>query len=567
MTLIVRVVAAVLAAVIGVVIGLPALRIRGLTVAVVTLTMAYTLEAFWFRNTDFVDSSGIDVPSPSIFGLDLGIGTGGQYPRTAFGLFALVVAVAVAVGVVYLRRSRLGTRMLAVRANERSAAASGVNVTATKLAAFGIGAFIAGLGGTLLAYQQTNVSFQPFAVLLGVLLFGTVYLAGVTSVTGGVIGGILAAGGVFVFALEKIGGGDLYQVLIGLALIVVVLFNPEGIAGPVLALGRKLERGKPAADSVTDQDAAEATPVVIPDADATRILIPEGDATKERASRRGRREENPEATTTAEATSAPAMSLSDVTVRYGGVVAVDGVGFDLPRGAIVGLIGPNGAGKTTLMDAISGFAPCTGSVGLAETALTGTKTYRRVRAGLGRTFQAIELYEDLSVAENVSVGLSARIGGGHVTDSELDEIFGTLGLAEVKYSAASELSQGQRQLVSIARALAGKPKVLLLDEPAGGLDTSESLWLGERLKALRSTGVTILLVEHDMGLVMSICDQIHVLDFGKLLASGTPEEILSNTAVMQAYLGTSHSGGKQQVAVDDSPGAVEADPAGGKVLL
>ncbi|GAB04768.1 amino acid ABC transporter permease [Gordonia amarae] len=161
--------AAVLAAVIGVVIGLPALRIRGLTVAVVTLTMAYTLEAFWFRNTDFVDSSGIDVPSPSIFGLNLGIGTGGEYPRAAFGMLCLVVAVIVAIGVVYLRRSRLGTRMLAVRANERSAAASGVNVTATKLAAFGIGAFIAGLGGTLLAYQQTNVSFQPFAVLLGVL--------------------------------------------------------------------------------------------------------------------------------------------------------------------------------------------------------------------------------------------------------------------------------------------------------------------------------------------------------------------------------------------------------------
>ena len=261
------------------------------------------------------------------------------------------------------------------------------------------------------------------------------------------------------------------------------------------------------------------------------------------------------------------LTLKDISVTRRNRAILDKVSLTLDRGEFVGLIGPNGAGKTTLMDAISGFAPCTGSVGLAETALTGTKTYRRVRAGLGRTFQAIELYEDLSVAENVSVGLSARIGGGHVTDSELDEIFGTLGLAEVKYSAASELSQGQRQLVSIARALAGKPKVLLLDEPAGGLDTSESLWLGERLKALRSTGVTILLVEHDMGLVMSICDQIHVLDFGKLLASGTPEEILSNTAVMQAYLGTSHSGGKQQVAVDDSPGAVEADPAGGKVLL
>jgi ABC-type branched-subunit amino acid transport system ATPase component/branched-subunit amino acid ABC-type transport system permease component len=580
--------AAALAAVIGLVIGLPALRIRGLTVAVVTLTMAYTLEAFWFRNTDFVDSSGVDVPAPSIFGLDLGIGTGGAYPRAAFGLFCLVVAVAVAVGVVYLRRSRLGTRMLAVRANERSAAASGVNVTATKLAAFGIGAFIAGLGGTLLAYQQTNVSFQPFAVLLGVLLFATVYLAGVTSVTGGVIGGILAAGGVFVYGLDAVGGGDLYQVLIGLALIIVVLFNPEGLAGPVLALGRRLDLGKPVAELIADYPEVET--------DAAKDGALEGVVGHPSVEVDASTEGKPGSAADAEAATwgqeptvgisgescSPAMSLTDVTVRYGGVVAVDGVGFDLPRGAIVGLIGPNGAGKTTLMDAISGFAPCTGTVGLGETALTGRKTYRRIRAGLGRTFQAIELYEDLSVAENVSVGLSARAGGHHAGDAELDEIFAKLGLDDVKYTAASELSQGQRQLVSIARALAGKPEVLLLDEPAGGLDTGESLWLGERLRALRDTGVTILLVEHDMGLVMSICDQIHVLDFGKLLASGTPADILGNSAVMEAYLGSSHSGATQQSPVDDrderskgesdASGAAEVDTpdngvTGGRVLI
>ena len=537
--------AALIAAAIGVVIGLPALRIRGLTVAVVTLTMAYTLEAFWFRNTDFVDASGVDVPDPSIFGIDLGVGTGGDYPRAGFGLFALAVAIAVGVGVAMLRRSRLGSRMLAVRANERSAAASGVNVVATKLAAFGIAAFIAGLGGTLLAYQQTNVSFQPFAVLYSVLLFATVYLAGVTSVTGGVIGGVLATGGVFYYGLDAAGGGDLYQLLVGLALIVVVLFRPEGIAGGVLAAGRTIRRGPPApADtaSVTGHGAAETAPALTHTAGTDRVRISNSAPVHEISD------------------TDVVLKLSGVTVRYGGVVAVDDVGFSVPRGAIVGLIGPNGAGKTTLMDAISGFARCEGEVGLASASgeigiISSESTYRRIRSGLGRTFQAIELYEDLSVAENVSVGLSGRPAGARADAAELDEIFATLGLSGVQHVAAGQLSQGQRQLVSIARALAGTPSVLLLDEPAGGLDTGESAWLGERLKALRNTGVSILLVEHDMGLVLSICDRIHVLDFGKLLASGTPEQIRTDPAVLTAYLGTSASGAADPATAVAGPSA------------
>jgi ABC-type branched-subunit amino acid transport system ATPase component len=239
------------------------------------------------------------------------------------------------------------------------------------------------------------------------------------------------------------------------------------------------------------------------------------------------------------------------------------VTFEVSEGDIVGLIGPNGAGKTTLIDAISGFAPATGTVSLDGVALERLKPHQRIRAGLGRTFQAIELWEDLTVEENVVVGLAAAASrphlpihhgvsgdgasgdgaGGHrpVGRDGMAEVFGLLGLGEVADRPAGELSQGQRQLVSIARALVGRPKVLLLDEPAGGLDSTESQWLGERLRAIRDSGVTILLIDHDMHLVLNLCDQIQVLNFGKIIAAGPPAAIRADRTVAQAYLGDTHA--------------------------
>ncbi|MFC3964128.1 ABC transporter permease subunit [Nocardia jiangsuensis] len=497
--------AAALATVLGVVVGLPALRIRGLTVAVVTLALAYAVEAVWFRNLDLVPSSGIDIPDPVIFGHSLGIGRGENFPRLEFGLLCLAVLAVVGAGVAYLRRSRLGTRMLAVRANERSAAASGVDVVRTKLAAFAIGAFIAGIGGSLLAYQQTNVSFQSFTALAGLSLFAIVYLAGTTSIAGGLLSGVLGAGGVAFLLLGNLGdaAGSWYQVFVGIGLLITVLTNPEGIVAPAQrALARTGKKTAPRAGSVPG---------------TAQVPLPRPDSVP----------------------GAPLLELDGVTVHYGGVLAVDDVSFAVPEAAIVGLIGPNGAGKTTLIDAISGAVPAGGTVTLAGVQLGGMSVHRRIHAGLGRTFQAIELYEDLSVRENVLVGLSGRSRAEQAgSAAELDEIFALLGLVEVCDTPAGELSQGQRQLVSIARALAGKPAVLLLDEPAGGLDTAESRWLGERLLAIRASGVTILLIEHDMSLVLSVCDQVQVLNFGRTLASGTPEQIRTDPKVAEAYLGT-----------------------------
>ncbi len=501
--------AALGAAFVGVIVGLPAIRIRGLLVAVVTLALAYALEALWFHNTDLVGTSGKNIAGPTFLGLDLRARVGTNFPRIQFCILVLVVVVGVAVGVALLRRSRLGSAMLAVRANEKSAAGAGINVVWVKLLAFGLGAFIAGLGGTLLAYKQSNVTFDSFTVLVGIGLFATVYVAGITSVSGGILAGIMATSGLVFLATSRwLDLGDWYGTILGVALVLTVILNPEGVVGPLHALGDRLR-----ARRYTSAPAALAEPSPA-DVDAAPAFAPK-------------------------TTGAALLELRNVRVQYGGVVAIDDVSFDVPSGAIVGLIGPNGAGKTTLLDAVTGFVRSSGSIALEGSELRGLPPYRRVRAGLGRTFQHIELYDDLSVMENVSVGLSGV--HGERAGRDLHDVLDLLHLTDDAQRPAGELSQGRRQLVSVARALVAEPRLLLLDEPAGGLDTTESQWLAERLRAIRASGVTIVMIDHDMHLVLNLCDEVQVLDFGRVIASGPPEEIRSNTAVATAYLGSTHA--------------------------
>jgi branched-chain amino acid transport system ATP-binding protein len=245
-------------------------------------------------------------------------------------------------------------------------------------------------------------------------------------------------------------------------------------------------------------------------------------------------------------TMTPVLAASGISVRFGGVQAVVDVDLTVAEGSLVGLIGPNGAGKTTFIDAISGFVRSSGRVELDGTDLTGRPPHVRARLGLARTWQSIELFDDLSVRENLLVAsqrpsvrqtlqeiLSRPAGdAGHA-----DAALGLLGLAAVAEELPSDLSQGQRKLVGIARALAARPRLLCLDEPAAGLDTHESAELGRRLRGLADVGQSMLLVDHDMGLVLGICDEVVVLEFGKVIARGTPDAVRRDPQVIAAYLG------------------------------
>jgi branched-chain amino acid transport system ATP-binding protein len=242
------------------------------------------------------------------------------------------------------------------------------------------------------------------------------------------------------------------------------------------------------------------------------------------------------------------LDVDSLVVRYGGLNAVDGVSMSVEPGTLVGLIGPNGAGKTTFVDALTGFVTTAGgAITYNGRRIDRAPPHQRARRGLVRTFQSIELFEDLTVRENVLAAaeqshwwsmladaVAPRRGG---TPADVDWALGLLGLDDCRGRLPSELSQGRRKLVGVARALASRPTLLLLDEPAAGLDTGESRMLGGHLRDVLQHGITVLLVDHDMGLVLGVCDTLWVLDYGRVIANGTPDEIRRNQDVIAAYLG------------------------------
>jgi branched-chain amino acid transport system ATP-binding protein len=250
----------------------------------------------------------------------------------------------------------------------------------------------------------------------------------------------------------------------------------------------------------------------------------------------------------------PLLRVRDLSVRYGGVAAVSAVSFDIREGDVVGLIGPNGAGKTTCIDALSGFTPMSPTTGTGPrltfrgVVLDDLGPHERARQGFVRTFQSLELFDDLTVRENLLVSASRPSVWSTLTDAlfpkrqrdpDVDETLELLGIEQDADRRPSELPNGRRQLVALGRALAASPSLVLLDEPAAGLGPGETEELAALLRQLPGRGVSVLLVDHDMGLVLGVCDQVHVLDFGSIIASGPPEQIRNDPVVVSAYLGRS----------------------------
>ena len=525
--------AGIVAALFGVLFGAPTLRLRGDYLAIVTLGFGEIVPIV-ARNTPSVTNgaAGLNgVQAPRLFGESFGIDA---LPYYYTGLVLLAVLIFVSIR---LRDSRIGRAWMAIREDEIAAGAMGIDRVRTKLLAFAIGAAFAGMTGVFYVAKLQTATPEMFGFPVSVMILVMVVLGGMGSVWGVVLGAMIlqllqswflpdATG--WLHALGAAIGNDWLQqidlarsieLIFGFILVGMMLFRREGLI-PATRHAAALSFEQQNVSGV--QRGGFANVAVLGQQDQQGGI---------------------------------ALDVRGVTVRFGGLVALNKVDLTVPAGGVVAVIGPNGSGKSTLFNVITGLTPAAeGSITFHGAELLGLQPHQILRQGVARTFQNIRLFPTLTVLENVLIGNHARLLTGPIgavlrlprtrreergaREWALDIIalFGNRLTPRVG-QAVGGLSYANRRRVEIARALASRPKILLLDEPTAGMNPAETLELAEQIKSLHALGLTILLIEHKLDVVTQLADKVVVLDHGEKITEGTPAAVRQNEEVLRAYLG------------------------------
>jgi len=531
-------IAAAVTAFFGVLFGAPTLRLRGDYLAIVTLGFGEIVPIV-ARNTPSVTNGAMGlngVQAPHLFGWSFGVDALPYY-YVGLGLVAFLIFTSQR-----LKFSRIGRAWMAIREDEIAAGAMGVNRTKLKLLAFAIGAAFAGATGTLFVAKLQTATPEMFGFPVSVMILVMVVFGGIGSVWGVVVGAIIlqilqswflqdmsqwlhALGRlVHVEWLQRVELASSIELIFGVILVFMMLYRREGLIPATRRVG---------ALSLAEQS-AQVTRIGF-DRLKTLGALDDTFAGRDR----------------------PLLDVENLTVRFGGLVALNGVSLNVPAHSVLAVIGPNGSGKSTLFNAVTGLVePNEGKVTFAGSDITRLPAHRVLEHGIARTFQNIRLFPNLSVAENVMIGMHARLHTGAVGALirppgtrreeaaarehalEILSVFGNRLLPRVDH-VVSSLSYANRRRVEIARALASDPKLLLLDEPTAGMNPAETLELADQIKSLNKIGLTIVLIEHKLDVVVSLADKVIVLDHGEKIAEGTPAEVRANDEVIRAYLGRS----------------------------
>jgi ABC-type branched-subunit amino acid transport system ATPase component/branched-subunit amino acid ABC-type transport system permease component len=557
-------VAVVVTVPVGMAVAVPAFRTRGVALAIATLSLVVVIDDLLLNNPGTASwmKSGA-LPPLELFGFQF---DQISHPQR-YSVFALIVAALVAIAVANLRRSSMGRRLLAIRANPQAASSLGISPVMAKVYAFAIAAAMAAICGSLLEAQLAYADFGLFGSQASIQTVLSTTVGGIGFIPGAFTGAAGVPGGIMSSVLSLVVSPSNWVIIVVAALTILVLLqSPDGVIPLQIRqfrmqramIGQVIARRRGRADPATDAGKVSLAAFFGSAGDGW-LRSPREDAfARARRSGSGARQRRIPAQ----------LDVEALSVVFGGVRALDAVSLTVSPGEIVGLIGPNGAGKTTFIDAVTGFVTAAGgSVRLDNASIDSLSSTRRADKGLARSFQSLELFEDMTVGENLLVASEAptRWQGASdlvwprrprtneaaalaVRDFELEPFLGMV---------PRGLDHGKRRQVAIARAFAADPALILLDEPAAGLDTKERAELGALIRKVASEwNIGVLLVEHDVNLVFQVCDRVFALVQGRVVAAGTPRDVRRNPEVIEAYLG--HGAESDQARGPDGDGPIQA---------